>query len=72
MTGTYKYSNGYELVLSDLAGGGVKLDLTHDLEDSASILIPLEEVPKIQVFFGSLIGGSQSTKKRADRAFHTK
>ena len=40
----FTFGNGYSLIAFDLGNGGVKLELQHQGEPSAAILLPSEEV----------------------------
>lgn len=43
----FVYGNGYSLCAYDLGGGGVKLELHHEGEVGAAILLPAEEVQNL-------------------------
>ena len=61
--GPYLFQNGYVFEMSDLGDAGIKVGLSHSLEETAAIIIPLDEIEKIKVWFDKLIGRKGKTNK---------
>ena len=61
--GPYIFQNGYVLEMSDLGDAGIKVGLSHSMEETATIIIPLDEIEKIKIWLDKLIGRKGKTNK---------
>lgn len=61
--GPYLFQNGYVFEMSDLGDAGIKVGLSHSFEETAAIIIPLDEIEKIKIWFDKLIGRKGKTDK---------
>lgn len=61
--GPYIFENGYLLEMVDLGDVGVKMGLSHPPDEPAAIIVPVDEIEKIKIWFNKLIGRKGKTAK---------